>query len=94
MRNDPYQIVKRLMITEKNMDMNPFGKYVFEVDKAANKIEIANAISRLFDVTVVSVNTMRTKGEQKRFGVRSLKKKPTKKASVSLANGQSINLLD
>ena len=94
MRNDPYQIVKRLMITEKNMDMNPFGKYVFEVDKAANKIEIANAISRLFDVTVVSVNTMRTKGEQKRFGVRSLKKKPTKKAIVSLANGQSINLLD
>ena len=63
MHNDPYQIVKRLVITEKNMDMNPLNKYVFEVEKSANKIEIAKAVSQLFNVNVLSVNTVRTKGE-------------------------------
>lgn len=93
MRNDPYQIVKRLVITEKNMDMNPLNKYVFEVEKNANKVEIAKAVSSLFNVNVLSVNTIRTKGETKRFGSRSLKRKPTKKAIVSIAEGQSIELL-
>jgi len=94
MHNDPYKLVKRLMITEKNMDMNPFNKYVFEVDKAANKVEISKAIAKLFNVTVLSVNTMKTKGEVKRFGTRSVKRKPTKKAIVTIAAGQSIDLLD
>ncbi|RYY00748.1 50S ribosomal protein L23 [bacterium] len=92
--NDPYKIVKRLVITEKNMDMNPLNKYVFEVDKTANKVEIAKAVSTLFKVDVLSVNTMRTKGETKRFGSRSLNKKPGKKAIVTVASGQTINLLD
>lgn len=93
MHRDSYQIVKRLMVTEKNVDMNPLNKYVFEVDKASNKIEIAKAVSEIFKVTVLSVNTIKTKGEQKRFGSRSLKKKPTKKAIVTIAQGQSIDLL-
>lgn len=92
--NDPYQVVKRLVVTEKNMDMNPLNKYVFEVDKHANKVEIAKAVAHLFSVSVLSVNTIRTKGESKRFGARSLKRKPGKKAIVTLAQGQSINLLD
>ncbi len=93
MHNDPYQIVKRLVITEKNMDMNPLNKYVFEVEKSANKIEIAKAVSQLFNVNVLSVNTVRTKGETKRFGSRALKRKPGKKAIVSIAEGQTIELL-
>ena len=76
------------------MDMNPLNKYVFEVNKLANKVEIGKAISTLFNVNVVSVNTMRTKAEQKRFGTRSKKRKATKKAIVTIAQGQSINLLD
>jgi large subunit ribosomal protein L23 len=94
MHNDAYQIVKRLVITEKNMDMNPLNKYVFEVDKSANKVEIAKAVAELFKVDVLSVNTMRSKGEMKRFGSRSLRRKPGKKAIVTLASGQTINLLD
>lgn len=76
------------------MDMNPLNKYVFEVEKSANKVEIAKAVAHLFNVNVVSVNTVRTKGETKRFGARSLKRKPGKKAIVTVAAGQSINLLD
>ena len=94
MHNDAYQVVKRLVITEKNMDMNPLNKYVFEVDKSANKVQIAKAVAELFKVDVLSVNTMRSKGEMKRFGSRSLKRKAGKKAIVTLASGQSINLLD
>ncbi len=94
MHNDPYQIVKRLMITEKNMDMNPFNKYVFEVDRKANKVEIAKAVSKLFSVSVLSVNTLRTKPEVKRFGSRGVKKKASKKAIITIAAGQSIDLLD
>jgi len=93
MHNDPYQIVKRLVITEKNMDMNPLNKYVFEVDKRANKIEIAKAVSQLFKVDVVAVNTMRSKGEKTRFGSRAVQKKPSKKAIVTIAQGQAIELM-
>jgi len=93
MHNDPYQIVKRLVITEKNMDMNPLNKYVFEVDKRANKIEVAKAISELFKVDVVAVNTMRGKGEKTRFGSKGIKKKPSKKAIVTIAQGQAIELM-
>ena len=93
MRRDSYQVVKRLTVTEKNVDMNPLNKYVFEVDKNSNKIEIAKAVSEIFKVNVLSVNTIRTKGEQKRFGTRSLQKKATKKAIVTVAEGQSIELL-
>jgi len=94
MSNDPYQIIKRLMITEKNMDMNPLNKYVFEVEKTANKVEIAKAVNKLFSVNVINVNTMRTKKEMKRFGSRGATKKATKKAIITVAAGQSINLLD
>jgi large subunit ribosomal protein L23 len=94
MNNDPYQVIKRLVITEKNMDMNPLNKYVFEVEKSANKVEIAKAVAKLFSVTVVSVNTLRSKREMKRFGTRGVRKKPSKKAIVTVAAGQSIDLLD
>lgn len=94
MRNDPYQIIKRLMITEKNMDMNPLNKYVFEVEKTANKVEIAKAVAKLFSVNVISVNTLRTKNEMKRFGSKGATKKAGKKAIVTIAAGQSIDLLD
>ena len=94
MHNDPYQIVKRLVITEKNMDMNPLNKYVFEVEKTANKVEIAKAVAKLFSVDVLSVNTLRSKREYKKFGSRAVKKKDSKKAIITVAAGQSINLLD
>jgi large subunit ribosomal protein L23 len=94
MLKDQYDIVKKMLVTEKNVDMNKYNKYVFEVDKSANKIEIAKAIEKIFNVKVISVNTLRTKNENKRFGVRSARKKAFKKAIVTLAEGNSINLLD
>lgn len=94
MLKDQYDIVKKMIVTEKNVQMSQYNKYVFEVDKAANKIEIAKAVEKLFNVKVDDVNTLRTKNENKRFGVRSARKKAFKKAIVTLADGHSINLLD
>ncbi|GIW21931.1 MAG: 50S ribosomal protein L23 [Candidatus Sericytochromatia bacterium] len=74
--------------------MSQYNKYVFKVDKNANKIEIAKAIEKIFNVKVKDVNTLRTKNENKRFGVRSARKKAFKKAIVTLESGYSINLLD
>lgn len=94
MLKDQYDVVKKMLVTEKNVDMSQYNKYVFEVDKSANKVEVAKAVEKLFNVKVESVNTLRTKEESKRFGVRSARKKASKKAIVTLAEGHSINLLD
>jgi large subunit ribosomal protein L23 len=66
------------------------GKYVFVVDKKANKIEIAKAVAEIFKVKVVSVNTANVTGKKKRVG-RTVGKRPDyKKAIVKLAAGETI----
>lgn len=94
MFKDQYDIIKKMLVTEKNVDMSQYNKYAFEIDKTANKVEVAKAVEKLFNVKVKSVNTLRGKEESKRFGVRSTRKKAFKKAIVTLADGHSINLLD
>jgi large subunit ribosomal protein L23 len=65
---DPYQVIERPLLTEKAMDMSLAGKYTFRVDKEANKIEIAEAIQRIYNVHVAKVNTISVKGKKKRVG--------------------------
>jgi large subunit ribosomal protein L23 len=55
-------VLKRPIITEKMTAMNKQGKYAFEVDVKANKIEIGKAIEKLYGVKVVDVNTIRQTG--------------------------------
>ncbi len=71
---DPYSVVKRPLITEKGMNLTSIRKYVFEVDINANKIEISDAVSKIFSVQVDKVNTLRVKGKKKRMA--SLKARP------------------
>jgi large subunit ribosomal protein L23 len=92
---DPYQIIERPLLTEKAMDMSQFGKYTFKVSKEANKIEIADAVQRIFSVHVTKVNTVNVKGKKKRVGqFPQGKTKDWKKAIVTLADGQSITLFE
>ncbi len=65
---DPRDIIKKPLVTEKTNDLMAENKYTFEVDKNANKIEIKNAIQKLFDVKVQSVNTMNMKGKIQKNG--------------------------
>ncbi|HHU23077.1 MAG TPA: 50S ribosomal protein L23 [Clostridiales bacterium] len=64
----PYDIIIRPIITEQSMEDLDIKKYVFEVAKDANKIEIKKAIEEIFGVTVIKVTTTNVPGKQKRTG--------------------------
>ena len=80
----PYDIILKPIISEDSMEKMEDKKYVFKVDKNANKKEIRNAIEKIFDVKVKSVNTMNVKGKVKRMGAHSGKRSDWKKAIVAL----------
>ena len=87
-------IIIRPLITEKSTTLMAEGKYVFEVAKAANKIEIAKAISQIFNVKVASVNTINVEGKVKRMGRSVGKRSDYKKAIVKLAAGETIEFFE
>ena len=80
----PQDIIIKPIITERSMDALQTGKYTFKVDRNANKIEIAEAIEKLFDVKVAKVNTMNLDGKTRRRGRTSGKTAKSKKAIVKL----------
>ena len=63
-----YDVIIRPIITEQSMEDLDIKKYVFEVAKDANKIEIKKAVEEIFGVTVVQVNTVNVRGKEKRTG--------------------------
>lgn len=63
-----YDILIRPVISEQSMEQNDIKKYVFEVAKDANKIEIAKAVEEAFGVEVEKVNTLHVRGREKRVG--------------------------
>jgi large subunit ribosomal protein L23 len=65
---NPRDIIKRPIITERTSDMMANNRYVFEVDKKANKTEIKQAVQDIFKVKVTKVNTMIVPGKPKRYG--------------------------
>jgi large subunit ribosomal protein L23 len=90
------QIIKRpIALTEKagrlKMDAN---QVVFEVALDANKIEMRSAVETLFDVKVVSVNTLIQRGKQKRMGRRLAKRRNWKKAIVTLKAGEKLEMYE
>lgn len=90
---DAREIIVRPVITEHSYDGMEYGVYTFEVNKNANKIEIAQAVEELFDVTVLKVNTLTVKAKPKRFRYSMVgHTKPWKKAMVTLAEGDKIEL--
>ena len=85
-----YDVIKKPIITESTMALLEEGKYVFVVAKEANKIEIAKAVSTIFNVKVESVNTVNVLGKVKRMGRNLGKRSDYKKAIVKLAAGETI----
>lgn len=88
------RILKRPIVTEKSTILGETGRYTFEVDRNASKHDIARAVEWAFDVKVVKVNTMKVPGKVKRYGRRPSKQPDWKKAIVSLAAGDSIQLFE
>ena len=88
-------IIIRPLVTEKSHDqLDRLGAYTFVVSKDANKIEIAKAVEKQFNVKVRDVRTMRYAGKQKRMGRFAGRKASWKKAVVTLAEGDSIELFE
>ncbi len=91
-REAMYQIIRAPLITEKMTILNEGGQVGFKVAINATKPQIAAAVEALFNVKVISVNTLIQKGKTKRFRGRPGVRSDVKKAIVTLAPGQSIDL--
>ena len=89
---DPRDILIRPVVSEKSYALLDEGKYTFIVDPRANKTEIKIAIEAIFDVKVTSVNTLNRQGKRRRTRYGSGKKADTKRAIITVAEGQSIDI--
>ena len=85
-------LIKAPIITEKSSDLAKNNTYVFSVDVKANKIQIKQAIEKLFDVKVENVNIINVKPKKKRVGRYTGATKAYKKAVVTLAEGSKLDL--
>ena len=86
------EIIKAPVITEKSENARNEGKFTFKVDPKANKIEIKEAIEKLFNVKVTSIRTINVKPKKRRVGRYSGYTNRSKKAIVTLQEGQTIDL--
>jgi large subunit ribosomal protein L23 len=92
---DISRIIVRPLVTEKSHEqLDRHGAYTFVVANDANKIEIAQAIEKQFNVKVKDVRTMRYAGKEKRMGRWVGRKASWKKAVVTLAEGDSIEIFE
>ena len=93
---EPRDVVIRPVVSEKSYGLLDNGVYTFVVDRHATKIDVRDAVEQIFNVRVVKVNTMNRKGKRKRnrrtftFGKRA----DTKRAVVTLAPGNKIDLFE
>ncbi|AAR36248.1 50S ribosomal protein L23 [Geobacter sulfurreducens] len=90
-----YDVIKKPLITEKTtIEKDSKNVVSFEVDRDANKIEIKEAVEKLFKVEVAEVNTVNVAGKVKRFGRHYGKRSNWKKAYVTLKEGSSVDFFE
>ena len=93
---DPRDVIVRPVVSEKSYALSEKGVYLFVVPASVNKVEIRRSVERVFNVTVTKVNTLNRPGKRKRnrrmptYG----KRPDTKRAFVTLAQGQTIPLFE
>ncbi|WP_407530537.1 50S ribosomal protein L23 [Methylobacterium oryzisoli] len=94
MSADPrhYDVIVSPVITEKATNLSELNKVVFRVAPKATKPQIKEAVERLFEVRVKSVNTLVTKGKTKMFRGQRGQRSDVKKAIVTLEEGQTIDV--
>lgn len=92
---DPYSVLRRPLITEKsNLMKEELNQIAFEVDRRANKIEIKEAVKKLFNVNVIKVRTFTMLGKRKRVGRTEGRTSSWKKAIVTLKEGDRIDFFE
>ncbi|MBI2068243.1 MAG: 50S ribosomal protein L23 [Deltaproteobacteria bacterium] len=88
------QIIIRPLITEKAVLGRAFARYYFEVARDASKPAIREAVEKFFKVKVEEVRTIKIPGKKRRYGRQLGMKPPSKKAIVTLREGQKIEILE
>jgi len=92
---NPRDIIIEPVVSEKSYDLvSDFNTYTFIVHPRSHKTEIRQAVEAIFDVTVTKVNTMNRKGKHKRTGWVIGRRKDTKRALVTLAPGDTIDVFE
>ena len=91
-QNKAYQVILNPLVTEKSTQLSEYNKIVFAVPLNATKLEVKLSIEKIFSVKVETVNTILVKGKYKRFKGVLGKRSNTKKAIVTLAPGNTIDL--
>jgi large subunit ribosomal protein L23 len=94
---NPYKVIIRPIDTEKTRyQASELRQYTFEVDRLANKIEVKRAVEAIYDIDVVSVNLMNVpaKVSRRRGRRRIIRHSPWKKAVVTVAEGQRLEVFE
>jgi large subunit ribosomal protein L23 len=89
---DPRDVLLKPVISEKSYGLLDENKYTFIVHPDANKTQIRIAVEQVFNVKVIGVNTLNRGGKRKRTRAGYGKRKDTKRAIVSLAEGERIDI--
>ena len=89
--NPELVIRKPIALTEKSNQLRGQNKVIFEVARGANKVEIRQAVEKLFNVKVEQVNTLVMRGKDRRMGRGYAKMQNWKKAMVTLKEGENID---
>ena len=88
-----YEVIRAPRVSEKTARLQEISnQYVFEVAKTATKADIKVAVEKIFDVQVKAVNVVNVKGKTKTFKFRQGRRGDWRKAYVTLAEGQSIDV--
>lgn len=90
--NESYKALLQSLISEKAAVSESLGSYTFKVQKDVNKIQIKQAIAAVYKVKPIKVRIMNVEGKNVRFGRKTGKRSDWKKAIVTLAKGQTINI--
>ena len=91
---DPRQVIIEPVVSEKSYALMADAKYTFRVDDRAHKTQIADAVERVFGVSVLEVRTSKVRAKPKRRGLHSGRTRSWKKAIVQLAPGDRIELFE
>lgn len=91
---NPFEVIKRPLITEKSTKLIELGKYTFEVMQGVNKVEIAKAVEQAFKVNVVKVNIVNVRKKERRVGKYTGLRPAVRKAVVTLQKGQTLDVFE
>jgi large subunit ribosomal protein L23 len=89
---NPHDVIIEPVVSEKSYALLDDGRYTFVVQSTANKTEIRQAVESIWGVRVSKVNTLNRPGKRVRFGLVRGQRKRTKRAIVTLAEGDEIDI--